>query len=449
MIRRASTALIGFGVALTLIAVVAGVFVLRSNGPDGMAAQSAVIPSDPHALTDQLIAFYQARIERDPVDFVSYAGLGSAYTRQARETGDISAYTRAETALRKALEIQPDDPDAKSGLASVLFATHDFAGALSLATELYAADPGATQALATIGDANFALGNYADARGAYAKLSEVAHGASVLSRQSQLDELDGNLDRAIELMKQADEASSAKPRSAETLAFYRQQLGNLSFTAGRYDDAGRWYRAALSGFTDYYPALAGLGNVAAARGDYEQAIDYYQESVAIVPQPVVLAALGDAYARAGDGKSAQRQYATVEFIGKLAQINRTVYNRELALFYADHLIKTSTAVELAMAELQKRKDVYGYDTLAWALYRDGRAGEAAPLMAQALARGTRDARLFFHAGLIAHATGAQSQARDYLASALDLNPHFSVLLEQEARQVLAQLDGERNVEAEQ
>jgi len=106
-------------------------------------------------------------------------------------------------------------------------------------------------------------------------------------------------------------------------------------------------------------------------------------------------------------------------------------------------LKTSTAVELATAELDRRKDVYGYDTLAWALYRDGRPTDAAPYARRALALGTRDAKLLFHAGLIDQANGDSARAKDELEQALDLNPHFSVLLEQEARQTLAQLEAGR------
>jgi tetratricopeptide (TPR) repeat protein len=434
------------GAMLALAAGALALFIVRHDNAGSTATQPAAAARNPHEVTDQVIAFFQARVERDPIDFVSYSKLGEAYVRQARETGDISAYQRAQTAFDKALALFPDDRSAQAGRASVHFSLHDFAGALALARDVYAADPGATSALATIGDADLAIGNYDDARAAYGTLASAAPGAPVLSRESHLEELGGNIDRAVELMKQAEALSAASTTSAEALAFYRLQLGNLYFNTGRYEDAEHWFGKALDAFPDYYSALAGFGNVSAARGDYQRAIGYYERSVAIVPLPVVLAALGDTYQRIGDDKAAQKQYATVEFIGKLAEINKVLYNRELALFYADHRMKTSTAVELATAELERRRDVYGYDTLAWALYRDGRPRDAAPYARRALALGTRDAEMLFHAGLIDQADGEGRRARDELQRALDLNPHFSVLLEQEARNVLAQIDGDVSVE---
>jgi tetratricopeptide (TPR) repeat protein len=442
---QAATTMMALGAMLALAAGALALYVVRHDSAASNVTQPDAAARDPHEVTNQVIAFFQARVERDPIDFISYSKLGDAYIRQARETGDIGAYQRAQTAFEKAHELFPDDLAAQAGLASVHFSLHDFAGALAIARDVYTADASATSALATIGDADVATGNYDDARTAYGKLADAASGAPVLSRESHLEELGGNIDRAVELMKQAEALSAATPISTEALAFYRLRLGNLYFNAGRYDDAEHWLREALNGFPDYYPALAGLGNVSAARGDYQQAIGYYERSVAIVPQPVVLAALGDTYARIGDDKAAQKQYATVEFIGKLAEINKVLYNRELALFYADHRMKTSTAVELATAELDRRKDVYGYDTLAWALYRDGRPTDAAPYARQALALGTRDAKLLFHAGLIDQANGEGARAKDELKRALDLNPHFSVLLEEEARQTLAQIDGDASV----
>jgi len=419
----------------------AGLFVWRDGGRDAPLATTATV-ADP-AVTEQVIAFFQDRIERDPADVTSHTKLGEAYVRQARETGDIGAYERAEAALRRALELDPADGVAGAALATVLFAKHDFAGALATAERVYAADPGATQALATAGDARLELGDYEGARTAYAMLSDVAGGPAVLSRQAHLAELTGDPDEALELLTDAANEAARRGRSAESIAWYRSQVGALYVNTGKHDAAEPWFAAALDVFPGYYPALAGLGSVAAARGDDAGAIAYYEQAVAVVPQPSLLATLGDLYARTGDAGAAQRQYDTVGLIGRLAEINRIVYNRELALFYADHDINTAQAVELALAELEVRKDVYGYDVAAWALYKDGRAMDALPLVERALRLGTRDARLLFHAGMIAGAAGDEERARALLEDALDINPRFSVLQEAEARQALAALESGR------
>ena len=426
---------------LSISAVVAALLTVgrddRADRPASAASTSAV---EAGAVTNEVIAFFQERIDRDPADVIGYTKLGNAYLRQARETGDISAYERAQAAFERALALLPAGLDAQAGLASVRFALHDFRGALELARHVYDADPGATGALAVIADAHLALGEYEEAAGWYAKLDAEADGPAVDSRLAQLAFLTGDTPRAIELMERAVEGADVRGRSPESLAWYRTQLAELHLGAGDVDEAQRWYERALADLDGYYPAIAGLGATAAARGDDGAAIAYYERAVAIVPSPQYLAALGDLYMRAGDAAAAQRQYDTVEFIGDLAAINRAVYNRELAVFHADHGIDTAGAVEQALRELELRQDIYGYDAVAWALYKDGRADEAQPYVEQALRLGTEDAKLLFHAGMISRALDDGDAAHAYLARAFDINPHFSVLYEDEARGTLAALE---------
>jgi len=51
-------------------------------------------------------------------------------------------------------------------------------------------------------------------------------------------------------------------------------------------------------------------------------------------------------------------------------------------------------------ELKTRRDVYGYDLLAWALHKAGRDPEARVAMRRALAWGTQDPQLRRHAAEI-------------------------------------------------
>ena len=84
-------------------------------------------------------------------------------------------------------------------------------------------------------------------------------------------------------------------------------------------------------------------------------------------------------------------------------------------------------------------DIYGYDALAWALYSSGHAEEALAPMTEALRLGTRDARLFFHAGMIAQRLGKTEQAIQWLEQTLATNPHFHILQAEVARATLTEL----------
>jgi tetratricopeptide (TPR) repeat protein len=199
----------------------------------------------------------------------------------------------------------------------------------------------------------------------------------------------------------------------------------------------------LKAYPDYHRALAGLAKVSAAEGHLNDAIGLYQKAMGIIPLPVYAAALGDVYASAGKPAEAKKQYGLVEYIGRLNSFNRIVYNRELSTYYADHDIHPAEALELARREFEVRHDIYTWDTLAWALYRNNRQEEAAAAMKEALRLDTRDSLLFFHAGMIYERLGDNERAVDYLHRAIALNPQFHLLFADVARATVRKLSPER------
>ncbi len=146
--------------------------------------------------------------------------------------------------------------------------------------------------------------------------------------------------------------------------------------------------------------MASLAQVRAAQKKYDEALDLYRKAVAILPMPEYIAALGDVYRKMGRSEEARKQYELVEYIGKLSALNKALYNRELAYFYADHDIKIKEGLELAQHELDYRRDIYAYDVLAWNLYKNGQSEKAGEAIREALKLNTKDAKLFYHAGMI-------------------------------------------------
>ncbi len=389
--------------------------------------------------TDELIKFWQARFERDPRDFISLTFLGDAFIRKARETGDVTEYERADATLQKALKLHPNYEVAQAYLSVVQYVKHDFQGALHLANQVYAAHPNAIQALATIGDAQLELGRYTEAETTYEQLNKKAPSAPVYTRLARLAWLHGKPTDALNLMQQAIADSDETGLSGENSAWYHFQLGELYFNTGQLEKADAQYALALKAFDNYYLALAGRGKVRAAQGDYKEAITFYEKAVDIIPQPDLLAALGDLYTLTGDSVKAKQKYDTVEFIGKLQAINQVIYNRQLALFYANHNQNLQKSLVMAQKELENRKDIYAYDTYAWALHKNNHDSQAAEMMKHAMELGTRDAMLYYHAGMIYRALGEEKQAEQMLSQALAINPHFDLIQAPIARSTLSDL----------
>ena len=85
-----------------------------------------------------------------------------------------------------------------------------------------------------------------------------------------------------------------------------------------------------------------------------------------------------------------------------------------------------------------RPDVYGNDTLAWALLASGDAVGAQAPMESALAAGTpRTHGSGTHVGLIALANGQSAEASTFLGDALALGPALDPIAHQRAAAALA------------
>jgi Flp pilus assembly protein TadD len=162
----------------------------------------------------------------------------------------------------------------------------------------------------------------------------------------------------------------------------------------------------------------------AARGDLEGAIEQYERATRMVPDPALIAALGDLYKTVGRDKDADAQYSLVEMIAALGSAGGQLYSRQMAVYYADHDLKSQDAYLIASKEYESRRDVYGADAVAWTALKSGRIAEAQSAIKLALRLGTKDARILYHAGMIYHAAGDNASARNYIELALKLNPQF-------------------------
>lgn len=440
MVKR--RALIWTYVAVVIVALsYFSTMIFNSSGREVRADLIRVEPEDmpQMASTNEAIRILVGRVERNPQSFINYTTLGRLHFRQARETGDVASYQRAEAALGQALKLFPGYAPAEAALASVFLAEHRFDEALALAEKVYEKNPGSGMGLATIGDAHLALGNYQEADKAYQELLRRGVKPPVLARLARLTDLKGDKEESLKIIRRAAEEELGSGASREAMAWYLLRVGDLYFNTGRVDEAADHYEAALRIFKNYYLALAGLGKARAAQGRYDEAIGLYEQAAAMIPYPATLAALGDLYTKVGDPIQAQLQYDTVEFIAKLGKMNRQVYNRQLALFYADHDLKLDEALGLASRELEVRKDIYAYDTFAWALFKNGRTDAALEAITEAMKLGTRDAKLYYHAGMIYNRLGNRELAAENLEQALELNPNFSILQGDIAKQTLSEL----------
>lgn len=418
--------------------------------PPASTAQAAAqvpIPGGPPAVVtqsldqiDRAVKVWSANIARDNKDFISATYLADLYYSRARLTGNLDDYSRAKQAVDLAIAAYPGGVGAQILRAQLLFATHDFAAALSSAQAIFAANTDQVAALATVGDAHLELGQYDAAARSFNELARRAPGPAVTARLAHLAALRGQSAQADALAARAIREAAAASTAPSDRSWYEYLAGYLAFQFGELSSAERDFRAAVADWPGSYLALAALAKTRAAQGATDEAIALYQKAIAIVPQPEFLAGLGDLYAMTGRSQDAAAQYATVRAIADLSKAEAQLYNRQLVLFDANHGTNVAEGVTLAARELAVRKDVYGWDAYAWALYASGRYADADRAMQSARAIGTVDPLLDYHQGMIDAALGRTDQARQLLTAALDRNPGFDALQAARARSTLMTLE---------
>ena len=415
-----------------------------SAGTQAAAAPNAAALAASAAAGRAESARLVADFERQATDTPTSSGLkflAQLYLQRGRLTGDVATYAQARAALDRAMALAPEDTEARSLSASVLATTHDFERAADVARTVLDASPDNMGAAAVLGDAQIELGDYVGARATYEALAaQQPDAAAAIVRQARLAFLTGDVAAARQLASQAKDQAIASAFGDVGLAFYTTFQGQIEHDTGRYARAERFYRQALREAPGYYVALAGLARERAAQGHTVDANGWYREAIATVPQPDALAALGDLYRLRHDEADARTQYDTIAVTATLADINKQVYNRALATYEADHDVAVDDALRLAAAELTVRHDVYGYDIYAWALYKNHRYDDARRAAEQALALGTPDARLLYHAGMIDAALDADGAAIDRLRAALRISPRFDPVQTATARATLATLE---------
>jgi tetratricopeptide (TPR) repeat protein len=425
-----------------------------SSHPAGQPEQFAQVPisllTPKPTGTEQAIRTMQARITHSPKEAASYAGLGAAFFQRARETGNVDDYAMAEKALKTSLSLVSDDLSATAPLttmAEVCMGEHRFSAALAYAQKALSFGSGDLSAFAIVGDAYADMGEYEQASAAYSRLQATDEDHASASRIayvrdtriSYLKFILGDTDQAIRLMQSAVQTGLQARLPRESLAWLYFELGEYSSQAGRAQDAHQAYLAALTIHPGDYRAIAGLGKLLADQGVYAEAITLYKRAIAVVPMPIYIAELGDLYTKIGNTAEAEKQYKLVEFIGRLGHINQVLHNRDLALFYADHNRSLAESLTLAHKEFEVRHDVYTWDALAWALYKNGKLKDAQAAMEHALGNGTKDAMLLFHAGMISARLGQNARAKQQLEMAIRINPRFHVIYSDMATQQLALL----------
>jgi tetratricopeptide (TPR) repeat protein len=427
---------------LIVVAAALGVAASAATLAVGAGAGGARAPEPPpvRRLTDADvrdldIAFYQRRIARDPLGARDRAQLAGLYLQRARATGDNSDLVRAEETARGSLaNRRAHNGKALAVLVNSLLAQHRYPEALVAARDLAALEPEARSVQALLGEIEMELGLYDSARTRFAPLAVWTRDLAVAPRLARWLELQGRTEEAHRLLLQTrDNARKLHALPAEQAAWFELRVADLALRNGRLAEAEQSLGAGLAAHPGDYRVLGLYARLAAVRHDWRGAIGWGELAIAQTLDPATLGVVGDAYEALGDSAKASEYYRVLE-----VAVSRQIgpFHRAWSLFLLDHDRRIPEVLRNAQEEIAVRRDVYGWDLLAWALHKAGRDVEARGAMERALALGTRDAMLFYHAGMIERALGDREPARRYLAAAWAVNPYWHPTQPEQARAAL-------------
>jgi len=362
--------------------------------------------------TDKEISRLQQQIRNGRNLQLGLEQLGWAFVTKARESFDPGFYKLAEQCARCIEKRNPQSQEAMLLRAHVLQNVHRFKEAETLACRLVK-QRGLSFDYGLLGDALMEQGKLNDAVEAYQRMMNLKPDLRAYARAAHMRWLKGDLAGAIEAMQLA--VSAATPQDAESAAWVNTRLATYLFYAGKFNEAEQRCELARSLQNNYPPTLLLQGRILLAQSRFYEAADALQSAVNLNPLPEYQWTLAEALRIAGKGNEASKVEA------QLRQRGASSDPRTVALYLATRHESPETALRLARAELDSRSDVFTHDALAWSLAAEGNVIEARSEMQRALAEGTQDARLFFHAGIIASQAGHSADAAHWLRKASELS----------------------------
>lgn len=335
-----------------------------------------------------------------PDHYPYYNTLAMAYARRARETSDVSFYSKADETLKKSFAIAPSNFEGLKVSVWLLLGRHEFAKARELATRLNKQMPDDITIYGYLADANAELGDYKEAVNAAQWMLNLRPGnVAGLTRAAYLRELHGEIKGAVGLMQMAYD--STLYRETEDRAWLLTQIAHLHILAGDLNKAETYATGALGLFPNYHYALGVLAQIRLAQNRSDEAITLLRQRYNAAPHAENLYALAEALERAGRRPEASRAFADFERLAIRESLLADNANHELIAYYTDQAHEPAKALEIARLEIARRRDIFTLDSYAWALAANGDYTQANDQIREALATGTKESRIRRHADAIA------------------------------------------------
>lgn len=388
----------------------------RSEGLGSLQERQAVMET-----YQEIIGVLQV----DPTDYKRRLQLAQLYMLEARVTGEHGYYYPATLQiLDDILQEQPEKGvrfSATSLKASVNLSLHHFAEAQDLAQQAIQLNGYNAVIYGSLVDAYVELGDYESAIDMAEKMMSLRPDLRSYARASYLREIHGDPAGAVEAMKLA--ISAGYPGYEET-AWCRLTLGGLYEQMGKLDSAQQQYQLILAQRANYPFAIAGLAQLEAKRGNYEQAVSHLQQAIQLIPEVGFYIQLAEIYLETGRKDEAQKLSKEILAMLEDDEAKGHQMSLEFAQVYLHLLGQPKEAMVYAQKAYKERPqnidvnvqmaEVWGYEK-NWA--------KALPFIKVATRTGKLDPKLLCLAGLTYFHTGYQAKGRELITQSFGWDPY--------------------------
>ena len=328
-----------------------------------------------HGHLEEAEVLYRTLIEEGVISHTTFYNLAVICGIQGRKQEMIPL-------LRKAIAINPNNPEAYNNLGIALKDKGDLQAAIDSYRQALAIKPHSPQAYFNLGNA--------------------------LKEQ-------GNLQAAIDAYRQALVISSNSPQ-----VYFN--LGNALKEQGSLQAAIDAYRQALAINPNLLKVYGNLGNALKSQGDFQAAIDTYHQALVINPDsPEIYNNLGNALKEQGDLQDAINSYR--QAIDIKPDYAQAYTNLGTALTEQGNLQAAIDAYRQALAINPSHPAAY--NNLGLVLHEDGDVQAAIDIFRKALVINPNHPEVYYNLGNILKDQGDLQAAIDAYRRALVISPGYS------------------------
>lgn len=374
-------------------------------------------------------------LERKPQDERLALQLAKMMMQEGRTTGDFNYYNDAALELiERILYKTPANFEALCLKSMVLLSQHRFSEGKAIAEKALQINPYNAFVHGLMVDALVELGEYEQAVQMCDRMVIIRPDIRSYARISYLREIHGDWAGALEAIQQA---IAAGMEGREETEWSRIVLAHLFLDNNQLDAAQQQYQTALNKRPNYPFAIAGLAEIAAARGDYPAAVSGYESAAKVMGEAAFYASIAKYHRMAGQGAQAEQYLQTTLRALKADRRespdkgHNADYELAQILLEAD---QATQAIPYAEAEYQRRPDnIDVCELLGWIYWKCGRQQEAKKLMAHALRTGAQKPERLLKAGVVFASSGDTQSGQPLIWKAITLKPYMDPSLLEAAR----------------